>query len=113
LGFASACPIEQNAEAIFFSSLIEKKEWARAKIKNVEENFVEAQPCQRRGAEALRHWIFPKIFGKIYLRSVADFSFKEGSRIFKQRAPKLNFRHFPLSKPSNMLATTRKSFYFY
>jgi len=39
---ASVCAIAQNAETNFSSSLIEKRKWARAKSKNVEENFVEA-----------------------------------------------------------------------
>jgi len=42
LAQASACAIAQNAETKFSSSLIEKRKWARAKFKNVEENFVEA-----------------------------------------------------------------------
>jgi len=42
LAHASACPLGQNAETKFSSSLIEKRKWARAKFKNVEENFVEA-----------------------------------------------------------------------
>ena len=34
------------------------------KIKNVEENFVEAQPRLRRGAEVLLNWRFLKILVK-------------------------------------------------
>ena len=39
------------------------------------------------GAEALRRWLFPEIFDIVSLESVANFPFKKGSRIFKQRAP--------------------------
>jgi hypothetical protein len=36
---ASACPIGQNAETKFPSSLIEKRRWARAKIGNWRRKF--------------------------------------------------------------------------
>jgi hypothetical protein len=39
---ASACAIAQNAETKFSSSLIEKRKMGARRIKNVEENFVEA-----------------------------------------------------------------------
>ena len=63
------------------------------KKETVEENFVEAWPPRsagRRGGVALL--VFSKDFDKTILRNAADFSFKEGSRIFKQRAPNWTLR---------------------
>jgi len=52
---------------------------------------------------------FFKNFDKMNLRNVADFSFKEGSRIFKQRAPIQNEVAF--SKPKCGTREVRPAFW--